>query len=80
MAKSRRRGLQLALHNLPVLVKAALDGADGAAAAHPQLLADHPDEALVVGDQDDAALGSEKEMFNLIFKVYALKNIDKVKQ
>ena len=40
--------LKFTFNNLAVLVKAALDGGDGAAAAHPQLLAHHTDEALVV--------------------------------
>lgn len=47
---------ELLLHELPVLVEAALDGAHGAVGADPQLAAHHPDEPLVVRHENHASL------------------------
>ena len=46
----------LLLDDGPVLVQAPLQGVHLPLGADPQLLADHADEALVVANQDNAAL------------------------
>lgn len=53
---------QFLLHNLAVLVKASLQGVDLALGTDPQLLTHHPDESLVVTDQDDATLVLDQAM------------------
>lgn len=48
--------LQLSLDEEPVLVESAFDRAHRPFSAHPQLLAHHPDETLVVGYQHHTSL------------------------
>lgn len=48
--------LELLVQDVSVLVEAAVDPPHLPRLTHPQLLAHQPDEALVMGHQDDSAL------------------------
>lgn len=83
------RCFQLALDDLAVLVETALYALNRPASADPQLLADHADQALVVGDQDHPTLnkrtpkniqGARKEFVLRLSKTIKMHRHDKIKR
>lgn len=50
----RRCSFDFSLHNLSVFIESAFHALDGAVCTNPQFLANHPDESLVVRDENDA--------------------------